>query len=119
MRFVDMMALHVAIRGISSHQRPAWTKHRKRKTEAKERTREALEGLLWTLDNQIVAETDLERRAELEKQRDELLDGSVEAFAVSEEPEDDASGAGCASERWEDITAAKLSRGRRAAALRH
>ncbi|PCH35014.1 hypothetical protein WOLCODRAFT_139691 [Wolfiporia cocos MD-104 SS10] len=31
-RFLDTMALHVAVKGISSHQRPAWTKYRKEKT---------------------------------------------------------------------------------------
>jgi len=39
MRFLDTMALHVAVRGLSSHQRIPWMKHRKRKRK------EAEEGL--------------------------------------------------------------------------
>ena len=30
-RFLDTMALHIAVKGISSHQRPAWMTHRKEK----------------------------------------------------------------------------------------
>jgi DNA polymerase gamma 1 len=30
-RFIDTMALHIAAKGISSHQRPAWMKHHKNK----------------------------------------------------------------------------------------
>lgn len=35
-RFLDTMSLHVAVKGISSHQRPAWNKWKKQKREADE-----------------------------------------------------------------------------------
>ncbi|KZP14164.1 hypothetical protein FIBSPDRAFT_921425 [Athelia psychrophila] len=41
-RFVDTMALHIAVKGISSHQRPAWMKHRKGKEQAAQRHEEAV-----------------------------------------------------------------------------
>ncbi|KAG1862190.1 DNA polymerase family A-domain-containing protein [Suillus subluteus] len=41
-RFLDTMALHVAVKGISSHQRPAWMKHRKSKETQKVRRAETI-----------------------------------------------------------------------------
>ncbi|KZV92616.1 hypothetical protein EXIGLDRAFT_836317 [Exidia glandulosa HHB12029] len=41
-RFLDTMSLHVAIKGISSHQRPAWNKWKKQKKE----TIEMVEGMI-------------------------------------------------------------------------
>ncbi|KDQ57901.1 hypothetical protein JAAARDRAFT_69260 [Jaapia argillacea MUCL 33604] len=81
-RFIDTMSLHVAIKGISSHQRPAWNKHRKSKQEAIEQKEEAMETIV-----------DLIRRGE-------LSDNSFDD-ADSSEGEADLS-----SKRWEDLTSA-------------
>ena len=40
------MAPHVAVKGISSHQRPAWMEHRKSKDEARELVKEAEEAIV-------------------------------------------------------------------------
>jgi DNA polymerase gamma 1 len=91
-RFLDTMALHVALAGISAHQRPALAAHRARKA----RLAEGVEGLLCALDERAAAETDPAKRAELEKERDELAaDTSVE----------DDDGGGPPDGRWEDLTA--------------
>ncbi|KAF9029821.1 hypothetical protein BDZ89DRAFT_1112456 [Hymenopellis radicata] len=50
-RFLDTMALHVAVKGISSHQRPAWMKHRKNKEEDKQRREEAVEAIVTMLQD--------------------------------------------------------------------
>jgi DNA polymerase gamma 1 len=105
-RFLDTLALHVAVRGMSSHQRPAWMKHRKNKTDAVEQTREAMEGLLWTIGDQLAVEEDPVKRAELERRREELLATTDEEMDTT--PLEDAQGEvdGAPAEKWEEITAA-------------
>ena len=41
-RFLDTMAMHIAIKGISSHQRGAWMKRRKERERERERKEEAV-----------------------------------------------------------------------------
>ncbi|KAE9382461.1 hypothetical protein BT96DRAFT_952169, partial [Gymnopus androsaceus JB14] len=48
-RFMDTMSLHVAIKGISSHQRPAWQKYRKEKQDAIDSRDEAIEAVVHLL----------------------------------------------------------------------
>ncbi|KAG1876569.1 hypothetical protein DFJ58DRAFT_721033 [Suillus subalutaceus] len=45
-RFLNTMALHVTVNGISSHQRPAWMKHRKSKGTPKVHRAEAVEAVM-------------------------------------------------------------------------
>ena len=100
-RFIDTMALHVAVKGISSHQRPAWKKHRKtRETEEERRVEaiEAVENLLresGVLDQEGVDET---KREELRKLRSDLEE-SLPLLQADEASVDEAS-----SKRWEDLT---------------
>lgn len=101
-RFLDTMSLHIAVKGISSGQRPAWMSHRKIKREISERRREAIETvrallreteLEEDLDETCQAEL-LELKADLEESLPELLDDS--GYPPSEE---------AGVKRWEDITA--------------
>ncbi|KAI6040200.1 hypothetical protein EDC04DRAFT_2677935 [Pisolithus marmoratus] len=104
-RFLDTMALHVAVKGISSHQRPAWMKYRKSKEEKRERRDEAVEmvvGMLQNVEAQYEREVDEERRAELCHLRSELEEGlsqlQSEDFSMDMEEE--------SRRTWEDLTSA-------------
>ena len=100
-RFIDTMALHVAVKGISSHQRPAWKKHRKTKeTEEEQRVEaiEAVENLLQeseALDQEGVDET---KKEELRKLRSDMEE-SLPFLQADEASVDEVS-----SKRWEDLT---------------
>ncbi|TBU23909.1 gamma DNA-directed DNA polymerase [Dichomitus squalens] len=104
-RFLDTMSLHVAVKGISSHQRPAWQKYRKSKAREEEQTREAYEAFEFMLakgEAEIERETDPDRKAHLQNLYNEMeeslpmLRGAVETGEI-EQSED-------VSERWEDKT---------------
>lgn len=110
-RFLDTMALHVASKGMSSHQRPAWMKYRKSKEEVRERREEAMVAvinLLEEIDRQIDAEQDKTRRAELKELRQRVSEGLSDQIQHSTREFDmDVDGDGeLASKRWEDITSA-------------
>ncbi|KAF8638686.1 hypothetical protein AX17_002008 [Amanita inopinata Kibby_2008] len=66
-RFLDTMSLHVAVNGISSHQRPAWNKYKKKKD------RERLER-----DEAVEAVMDLVERVSLEERRLSQMAGDEE-----------------------------------------
>ncbi len=69
-RFIDTMSLHVAVNGISSHQRPAWLKYRKNKDLQKEQKEEAIEAvveMMSSLEEQHLGENDDVKRHELEQ----------------------------------------------------
>ncbi|KAG6329337.1 hypothetical protein ID866_9752, partial [Astraeus odoratus] len=104
-RFLDTMALHVAVKGISSHQRPAWMKHRKSKAEKRERREEAVElvvGMLQNAEVQYDREASEDRRAELLRLRNELEEGLAQL--QSEDFDMDAEEG--PKQSWEDLTSA-------------
>ncbi|KAJ6581308.1 gamma DNA-directed DNA polymerase [Mycena capillaripes] len=79
-RWLDTMALHVAVQGISSNQRPAWMKWRKDRQAEKEREEEAriaLGGMLQELTTRWTSETDADKKEELGKLKDSLEDSLV------------------------------------------
>lgn len=101
-RFLDTMSLHVAVKGISSHQRPAWMKHRKSKDEAQEQVEEAEEAtfaLLEETTERQEAEPDDTKREELDAMRaaieETLLPNSAKVEDAFEEGQ---------AKSWEDIT---------------
>ncbi|KAJ7760357.1 DNA polymerase family A-domain-containing protein [Mycena metata] len=112
-RWLDTMALHVAVQGISSNQRPAWMKWRKNRQAEKEREEEArmvLGGMLQELTTRWEVETDVEKKEDLSKLMERLED-SLAAHPPSEglehsrsEPgeEDD----GDSVKTWEALTSA-------------
>ena len=117
-RFVDTMALHIAVKGISSHQRPAWMKHRKNKEIAAERYVETVEAIELSMRQLREAEAllgddggDLEKREGLRKLRVEMeeslpqlhadtLLSSGSSSASTADLEDGAE----PNKRWEDLT---------------
>ncbi|KAF8492208.1 DNA polymerase family A-domain-containing protein [Russula emetica] len=103
-RFLDTMALHVAVKGISSHQRPAWMKHRKSKLKERELAAEAEEAVVALLDetkSRQAVEPDGTKRKELHAVRaaieESLLLNTAQNDDVREEVE---------NKTWEDITSA-------------
>ncbi|KAH7927291.1 gamma DNA-directed DNA polymerase [Leucogyrophana mollusca] len=101
-RFLDTMALHVAVKGISSHQRPAWIKHRKSKEKQQERRAEAVQAaveLMRDAEEQYSQEPDSSRKEELGRLRSDI----AESLPQLQADEDDAD---ISSKRWEDLTSA-------------
>ena len=101
-RFVDTMALHVAVRGISSHQRPAWIRHRRTQQKARERREEAVEaveGLLRDVEQRHESEENVARREELRRIRLEMEESLPQLQA-------DADPDSAEAKRWEDLTSA-------------
>ncbi|KAG9224472.1 hypothetical protein CCMSSC00406_0007665 [Pleurotus cornucopiae] len=99
-RFLDTMALHVAVKGISSNQRPAWVKHKKSKeTEQtqKEEAQEALLEMLAKCDDELQSPQDTQRESELQQLRTELSESLWTSVETDGETD---------SKRWEDITSA-------------
>jgi DNA polymerase gamma 1 len=71
-RFIDTMALHVAVKGISSHQRPEWMKHRKSRARERElavAAKEAVVALLQETKSRQVFERDGAKKEELHAMR--------------------------------------------------
>ncbi|KAI0028063.1 DNA polymerase family A-domain-containing protein [Vararia minispora EC-137] len=108
-RFLDTMALHVAVKGISSHQRPAWAKYRKSKLMERERQEEAYEavvGLLRDIDSSDgalgIEPAQRKRLLQLRGALEESLLQSLDSDAIVDEDERGAA----AATRWEDITSA-------------
>ncbi|KAG2055926.1 hypothetical protein BDR06DRAFT_953305, partial [Suillus hirtellus] len=104
-RFLDTMALHVAVKGISSHQRPAWMKHRKSKETQKVHRAEAVEAVVELMRNtefKYDREDDETKREELRRLRADL----EESLPQLEAADADAVEADLSSKRWEDLTSA-------------
>jgi DNA polymerase gamma 1 len=101
-RFIDTMALHVAVKGISSHQRPAWNKHRKLKVQAKVQLKEAaqvvegvVEGCEHPKDEELDEGCSTRVRSNVEENLPQL-----------QTEESDITDAEMTSKRWEEITSA-------------
>jgi DNA polymerase gamma 1 len=104
-RFMDTMALHVAVKGISSHQRPAWMKHRKSKAKEKERKEEAAEVVveyIQDVERQQDNESDAAKSQALKRLRLDMEESLPQLLAV-DFPDVEAE---ITSKRWEDITSA-------------
>lgn len=84
-RWLDTLSLHVATRGITSVQRPAWLKHKKNKLEKIQHTSEALAVMM----EEAETEGDAEMLDSL-KQWGQAGESDMEAL----------------NNRWEDVTAA-------------
>ncbi|KAJ4467314.1 DNA polymerase family A-domain-containing protein [Lentinula aciculospora] len=131
-RFLDTMSLHVAIKGISSHQRPAWVKYRKEKQDAIDSKDEAIEAVIHLLHDveqqldgfrQAVASGLVDDKGELQKLVDlqEKLEESlsVQTSQSASDPSadttqtdaslsdvllDEYASIETSQKRWEDIT---------------
>ncbi|KAF9077748.1 gamma DNA-directed DNA polymerase [Rhodocollybia butyracea] len=132
-RFLDTMSLHVAIKGISSHQRPAWAKYRKEKQDAIDSKDEAIEAVIHLLRDveqqldtlrQEIASGHVDDKGEVQKLVDlqtnleESLSGlqttQSEALSSSDSQidssladallDDDEISLETSQKRWEDIT---------------
>lgn len=124
-RFIDTMALHIAVKGISSPQRPAWMKNRKMREGERERAREAVGAVEGVLEMLREAEGALEGVEGKEGEREEMrrmragmeeslpqLQAAADTLAPDytttssdEDGENDTVG-GTPSQRWEDLTSA-------------
>ncbi|EPS98269.1 hypothetical protein FOMPIDRAFT_1037579 [Fomitopsis schrenkii] len=105
-RFLDTMALHIAVKGISSNQRPAWTKHRKAKEKARQQKEEAVEAVMELIrqgEERRLSETDPAKAEELSRLLRDLEEGlpSLQSEMLDEADEEELS-----SKRWEDLTSA-------------
>ena len=103
-RFLDTMALHVAVKGISSHQRPAWMKHRKSKLKERELAAEAEEAVVALLDetkSRQAAEPDGAKRKELHAMRAAIEESLLHDTAHNDDAREEAE-----NKTWEDITSA-------------
>ncbi|KAE9393189.1 DNA/RNA polymerase [Gymnopus androsaceus JB14] len=89
-RFMDTMSLHVAIKGISSHQRPAWMKYRKEKQDAIDSRDEAIEAVVHLLHD-------------VEQQLDGLRQAIASGVMTTGEKFKSCS-IETSQKRWEDIT---------------
>ena len=111
-RFIDTMSLHIAVSGISSHQRPAWTKHRKAKVLEEEQREEAVEvivGYMKAVQEREQTETDLTKQEEFRKAYQDMEDSLLQLQNQSSSSDSNIEGEDAsveAAKRWEDITAA-------------
>jgi DNA polymerase gamma 1 len=102
-KWIDTMALHVAVKGISSHQRPAWNKRAKLKQQARMENKEMVYDLLSSLEDALEEETDSVRRADLESQlRD--VEASLPDLLLLPTPTEFEDDGEADVKRWEDIT---------------
>lgn len=102
-RFIDTMSLHVAVKGISSHQRSAWIKYRKTKDEEEAQNEEVIEAAKYILQEEeakLFEEADAAKRTELHRIQDEIEKGLLQYG------DDNGNDAETSSKRWEDITSA-------------
>ncbi|KAF5386610.1 hypothetical protein D9615_001930 [Tricholomella constricta] len=105
-RFIDTMALHVAVKGISSHQRPAWMKYRKSKetqVEQKEEAVEAIMELMAAVGRRQTEELDDAKQEELRRLRQDMED-SLPSLIGDEDLE--TAEVEMSSKRWEELTSA-------------
>ncbi|KAJ8080550.1 DNA-directed DNA polymerase gamma mip1 [Marasmius tenuissimus] len=133
-RFLDTMSLHVAIKGISSHQRPAWMKYRKNKEDEVARRDEALEAIISLkeqVDEQVealqetreglaVEESKIQKLLDLQRNLEVSLPAmqasQAESIASAGEEEistqalpaslDEDASLDAPPKRWEDMTSA-------------
>ncbi|KAH8830248.1 hypothetical protein DL96DRAFT_1668176 [Flagelloscypha sp. PMI_526] len=104
-RFIDTMSLHVAVKGISSHQRPAWNKYKKAKEVAQEQRDEAVAAvadMLLEVEDKLATETDEVHRTQLVGRRTNLSRQLAVDVAGDEEEETE--------KRWEELTSANSLR---------
>ncbi|KAG6850420.1 hypothetical protein H0H93_013645 [Arthromyces matolae] len=104
-RFLDTMALHVAVKGISSHQRPAWMKYRKSKEEQVEQKEEAVDAiidLIAVVQARMTEEVDPAKKEQLRHLRQDMED-SLPFLVNEEEPQTETEDA---VKRWEELTSA-------------
>ncbi len=100
-RFIDTMALHVAVNGISSNQRAAWMKRKKEKEEEALMRQEAADvvtGMLSGLHGEDAS--DVTKKEEIRRLRQDIEESLPQLLA---DPTDEAE---ASSKRWEDITSA-------------
>ncbi|KAF8631471.1 hypothetical protein AX15_002384 [Amanita polypyramis BW_CC] len=107
-RWLDTMSLHVAVNGISSHQRPAWNKWKKKRERERLQRDEAVEAVVDLISRVREEEEHVENEESLEKLKRVRMDMEDSLrFFPSDTPgadwEDDASGEGV---RWESLTSA-------------
>jgi len=103
-RFLDTMALHVAVKGISSHQRPEWMKHRKSRARERElaaEAKEAVVALLQETRSRQAFEQDGAKKEELHAMRTAI----EESLSLNTDPNEDTREE-AESKTWEDITSA-------------
>ncbi|KAK7469280.1 DNA-directed DNA polymerase gamma mip1 [Stygiomarasmius scandens] len=120
-RFIDTMSLHVAFKGISSHQRPAWMKHRKQKQDEIDSKNEAIQALGLLLHNvkvqlealrkdiasgRVVDDNQEAKLVKLQEDLEQTLLGKQDelepAFQGSLDDDDMVEATG--QKRWEDLT---------------
>lgn len=103
-RWVDTMALHVAVHGIAGHQRPAWAKWRKGREQRREQRSEAAEAVVEMMrgvEREEEQEGDAGRRDALRRVRREMEESLPLLEIEGEEGEGDVG-----ARRWEDVTSA-------------
>ena len=107
-RFLDTMSLHVAVKGISSHQRPAWLKYRKSKQleeEQKDEAVEAIRNLMRTVDERRKQEGDLAKQEELIRVHQEMEESLLLLQSQDDSGADpDIAADEAITKRWEDLT---------------
>lgn len=88
-RWMDTMSLHVAVNGISSHQRPAWNKWKKKRETEKLQKNEAVEAVIDLIarvrEEEDQAQDDPENLERLKKVRMDM----EESLRLSYQPEVD------------------------------
>lgn len=109
-RWLDTMALHVAVNGVSSHQRSAWSKYRKQKQASKAMKDEAIETVLDLIEDlkaSLEQETNEKRKQDLRGRLSELEESLPSLQAITDVGgmlesgwEGDHNG-----QRWEELTA--------------
>lgn len=115
-RFIDTMSLHIAVSGISSHQRPAWTKHQKAKILEDEQREEAVEviiGYMKSVQERGQIEMDARKQEELRKVYQDMEDSLLRLQTQNDSNGPNFEGEDArfeAAKRWEDITAANSLR---------
>jgi DNA polymerase gamma 1 len=115
-RFIDTMSLHIAVSGISSHQRPAWAKYQKAKILEEEQREEAVEaivGYMKSVQERVQIEADVTKRQELRKVHQDMEDSLLQLQTQTDLNGSNLEGEEAGSEaakRWEDITAANSLR---------
>ncbi|KAF9448854.1 hypothetical protein P691DRAFT_729009 [Macrolepiota fuliginosa MF-IS2] len=111
-RYLDTMALHVAVTGISSHQRPEWMKYRKSKEKQLEQQEEAIEvmhDLIRQVEEREKEETDPVKKGEMQRVREEMLESVGQLSQNASEVMDEESEV-TVERRWEELTSANSLR---------
>ncbi len=107
-RYLDTMALHVAVTGISSHQRPEWMKYRKTKEKQVEQHGEAIEvmyDLIRQVEEREKEENDPAKKEEMRRVREEMMESVSQLSGDIDEVVGEDSEVS-EERRWEDLTSA-------------